>query len=259
MSPVSDAARSRKKREKERTTVPTVILAAKKKTVNQQKQVKQLARRLEDKGYDDKLLQLNRDRVKRFRDKKRAMGKENTPPVNDSPSLVTRPQSNSENFMTDNHSNSNPSLLLGGSSSGSASADTSSLVTRPQSNSENDMSDNSSTSTPSHLLGGSGSGSTSAGDFVTPISKSGGDVRLSFSTPSRSRQKEAGEKRRRETLRDKNSDIDELHNKVEKLEDDNFGLVIENCDLKRRVRDLEAEKSEKFSWMKILWKNCTEI
>ena len=65
-------------------------------------------------------------------------------------------------------------------------------------------------------------------------------------------------------MREKNSDISELHNKVrifevttDKLEEENLNLVIENCDLKRKVTALEADKSEKFSWMKILWKHCT--
>ena len=70
--------------------------------------------------------------------------------------------------------------------------------------------------------------------------------------------------RKGETLRDKNSDIDELHSKVrilevnnEKLEDENLGLVIENCELKKKVTALEDDKNEKFTWMKNLWKNCT--
>ena len=94
---------------------------------------------------------------------------------------------------------------------------------------------------------------------MTPKPKGGLQVRLPFTTPSKSRQKEAGDKRRRENMREKNSDISELHNKVrifevttDKLEEENLNLVIENCDLERKVTALEADKSEKFRWMKII-------
>ena len=72
-----------------------------------------------------------------------------------------------------------------------------------------------------------------------------------------------GEKRRREHLREKNSDLEELHKKViileetnEKLEDENLGYVIENCELKKKLTKLEVDKNDQFSWVKILWKNC---
>ena len=232
----SDAARSKKKREKQQNTLPPELLAAKNKTVNQKKKLGQLKRRIQNKEYDEKILQQNRERVKRFREKKRAMGKENIPPLSDNSDFST--QSNS--------------------------------VQSPQSV---EVSSSSSTSYDSSNQSGS-SNNTPSEDFVIPTVPSydsAGDsmsargvsnkVKFSFSTP-KSRQKVDGEKIRRETLRYKNSEIEELQKKVktlemtvDKVESDNLGLVIENCDLKKKIKSLENDNGEKYTWLKPVWKN----
>ena len=80
----------------------------------------------------------------------------------------------------------------------------------------------------------------------------------------KSRQQLAGEKRRRETLRDKNTSIDEMENEVKilktensQLEDDNMCLVVENCKLKRTVEKLEADKKDQYIWFKMMWEYCS--
>ena len=80
MGPAPNSVRSKKKRDRQRAAVPAEFLTVKNQVEKQKKQSNQLARRLQDKSYDDKILQLNRDRVKRFRDKKRGQNKENVPP-----------------------------------------------------------------------------------------------------------------------------------------------------------------------------------
>ena len=322
MARASDSARSRKKREGQKAKVPADLLAAKNKFEKQKKQFNQISRRLVDKSYDEKILKQNRERVKKSRDKKKAMQKENVPPDNNNPmsnsvstitsvastqstsppsSVVTVPASSSLSVMVPAVSSTSVMVPASTSSSFMVPASTSSSVMVPASTSSSLMvpastpssvmvpaSTSSSymvpagSSTSAMVLAGSStsvmvpasssssvlrparSTSEGAGDFVTPQTRHTMKVRLPFSTPSRSRQKDVGEKRRRETLRDKNSDIDELHSKVrilevnnEKLEDENLGLVIENCELKKKVTALEDDKNEKFTWMKILWKNCT--
>ena len=224
MSKTKNAERLRRSREKQRNTLPPDLIAAKKKTVNQKKKLNQIARRLNDKEYDDRILQQNRERVRKYREK-RALQKENIPPV-----------------VNPSHSNNTESVQV----SISSTHDMSSLTCQDSSTSSSD----------------SGPSFASAGDSVTPR-RPGNIVMFPFSTSFKSRQKEAGEKRRRETLRNKNSELEELQNKVktlemtiEKLEGDNLGLVVENCDLKRKVKVLEDDTSEKFCWLKPVWKNC---
>ena len=320
MAPATDSARSKKKRERQKAKIPAELLAAKNKFEKVKKQMKQISRRLVDKSYDEKILQQNRERVKRSRDKKKAMQKENIPPDSSSSSAMV-PASSSPSVMVLASSSpsvmvlasSSPSVMVSASSSpsfmGPASssppvmvpassgpsvmvlpsssssvmvlesssssvmvpASTSSSIMVPASTSSSNIGPAESSisvmvpaSSRSSVKRPGRSTSEGAGDFVTPQTKPNMMVRLPFSTPSRSRQRDVGEKRRRETLRDKNSDIDELHSKVrilevsnDKLEEENLGLVIENCDLKKKVSALENDKNEKFTWMKILWKNCT--
>ena len=233
MARISNADRSKRSREKQRSTLPMELIVAKNKSVNQKKKLSQLSRRLQNKEYDVKLLQQNRERVRKYREKKRALQKENIPPTSDI--------SHSDNVQSSQFVQVTPSQH-----SATTSSDNSSTKV-DKSNTPNDD---------------SGSSFDSAGDFMG-ARRPGNKVRFAFSTP-KSRQKEAGEKRRRETLRYKNSELEELQNKVktleitiEKLESDNLGLVVENCDLKKKLKSLENDKSEKFSWLKPVWKNCS--
>ena len=261
MSRISNAERSRRSREKQRSTLAPDLIAAKKKSSDHKRKLNQLNRRLNDKEFDEKLLKQNRERVKKFREKKRALQKENIPPSSDRLYVTnTQVQSSSVNTVThDQFSSVNTVTSVQHSSVN--------LVTQVQSSSVNSVtetsSDNvqflSSLDSTSEDLSPS---SPCAGDFATPR-VSGTRVKFPFSTP-KSRQKEAGEKRRRETLRNKNNDIEELQNQVknlerknEKLEEENFGLVIENCNLKKKIKTQEDEKSEKFSWLKSVWKFCS--
>ena len=65
-------------------------------------------------------------------------------------------------------------------------------------------------------------------------------------------------------MRDKNTTLEEMDDKVKtletenrKLEDDNMSLVIENCELKRSVEKLEADEKNQYSWFKMMWGFCS--
>ena len=100
-----------------------------------------------------------------------------------------------------------------------------------------------------------------ASTFRFPLSASG-ETPFKVRVPAdKRRQQLHGDKRRRETLRDKNSNIDQLQEEVKflnetnnKLEDDNMSLVIENCDLKKKVENLESDKKDQYTWVKMMWK-----
>ena len=79
--PASDATRSKKKRLKQKSALPSDIVKAKTKLDNQKRRVKEVARRLGDSHFDQLLLEKNRERVRRFRENKKAAltNKENLP------------------------------------------------------------------------------------------------------------------------------------------------------------------------------------
>ena len=171
--PASDAARSKKKREQQKISLPPQILKGKNLVEKQKKMLKQMARRLEDKGYDDHCLKMNRERVKRYRqNKKEAMlEKENVPQNKQGGTGMA-------GDVTDN-------LEVPTSVNSSTPTDSNTLV---QSNSTSSV-------------------ANSLDDINTTGSK---QIRFSFSTPSSSRQREVGLKRRRETLREKNDELKQL-------------------------------------------------
>eukprot|EP00091_Calanus_sinicus_P009238 TRINITY_DN21716_c0_g1_i1.p1 TRINITY_DN21716_c0_g1~~TRINITY_DN21716_c0_g1_i1.p1 ORF type:complete len:140 (+),score=52.40 TRINITY_DN21716_c0_g1_i1:93-512(+) len=62
-------------RKKSKSFTPPEVMQFKNKIINSKKKANELTRRLNDKAYDDKILQKNRDRDKRLRDKKKAEAK----------------------------------------------------------------------------------------------------------------------------------------------------------------------------------------
>ena len=77
----------------------------------------------------------------------------------------------------------------------------------------------------------------------------------------KTRQFVQGLKRRRETLRDKNVETEELQrkiiileNEINKVEEDNLNLVRESLENRRKIEKLEEDKKSQFDWLKVVWK-----
>ena len=85
-------------RKKSKSATPPEVLKFKNKIINSKKKANELTRRLTDKDYDDKILQKNRDRVKRSRDKKKAEANKSS---NEGPTLsddiLSQEDTNKEN------------------------------------------------------------------------------------------------------------------------------------------------------------------
>ena len=71
---------------------------------------------------------------------------------------------------------------------------------------------------------------------------------------SKSRQEVLGQKRRRETLRDKNEVIRDLEKELNKVEEENLILVRETLENKRLLEKLDEEKRNSYDWFKVVWK-----
>ena len=67
--PASDSSRSKKKRQKQKLELPSQLLQGRVQLMNDKAKVKQLSRRLEDKEFDDHIRNLNKDRVKKCRER----------------------------------------------------------------------------------------------------------------------------------------------------------------------------------------------
>ena len=153
MAPSNGAERARKHRLNKKLKPDTELDKLKRQTNYQKKRVKETTQRLVNTEYDEKLKNLNRARVKKFRDKNKTEG---------------RNASVSNQEDTNQSSEAQPIINPGPDKSGER------LV-----------------------------------------------VRLPVVNTPKSRQSQQGEKRRRETLRDKNISIEEFTEKVSSLEKDN--------------------------------------
>ena len=196
MAPSNGAERARKHRLNQKLKPDTELDKLKRQTNYQKKRVKETTQRLVNTEYDEKLKNLNRARVKKFRDKNKTEGR-------------NAPVSNQED--TNQSSEAQPIINPGPDKSGER------LV-----------------------------------------------VRLPVVNTTKSRQSQQGEKRRRETLRDKNISIEEFTEKVsslekdnEKLEEENINLLQESIDLKRKLETLKGDKSNHYKWFKVVWKYLT--
>ena len=180
-------------RKKSKSATPPEVLKFKNKIINSKKKANELTRRLTDKDYDDKILQKNRDRVKRSRDKKKA---EANKPSNEGPTLsdeiLSQEDTNKENTSKEvtNKEDSNTSAPPVGTSRVLKKGRRRILADT----SLDSLSDDDSSSSPFSDNSGC------AGDSFSPMI-----VKLPFSTPFRTKQQESGIKRRRETLRGKKS------------------------------------------------------
>ena len=232
------------------------VLKDKNKVVNKKKKIRELARRVDNKEYDELILMKNRDRVKRCRENKKTKlaNKENTAPdltMDCSSSMSVTPVSEVDTSCVSvisprqDYSSSSPRI------------DTSSTQ-------QDDSSSTPSSSTVS--MASIPSSSNILMEGFSETLRAGPILKVKLSLPSRTtRQKDAGLKRRRETLREKNSYLGELNDKVKileetnnKLEHDNIGLIIEKMDMKKTIDTLTSENKEQYGWFKILWKNCNQ-
>ena len=287
--PASDSSRSKKKRLKQKMEVPSQILREKEKLNNQKKITNQMTRRIGDRDYDQMMLAKNKERVKRCREKKKLAlaNKENFPPseLDESMSTITENNSYSNNQSSSysnnlsSSSSNNQSSSSSNNHSYSSSQSSISPIPVPQVLSGSTFVEtsaspfpNTNSSSPTFLSPATlHSACPSVSLSSTPISHARsrssptGDSPALMRLPGfKSRQQLAGEKRRRETLRDKNTSIDEMENEVKilktentQLEDDNMTLVVENCELKRTVEKLEADKKDQYIWFKMMWEFCS--
>ena len=212
--------------------------------MNDKSKVKQLSRRLEDKDFDDHIRNLNKDRVKKCRERKKAAleDKENSTPT----------EVNNESVTPENNQSVNMQDVTAPTTSTPVN-NTSTVFRSPSSTPINRISLNflpqSSTSVTPHPV-------------ATDSSPSAGDTSVRFKFPFA---KQNGDKQRRETLRNKNNTIEQLESQMDtlvkendKLEEDNISLVLESCEQKKTIRNLEDEKKDKFSWFKSMWKFCSQ-
>ena len=278
----SSAERVRRFRQQKKMTPSTELEQLRSQTAYHKKRVRETTKRLEDKNFDDKMKELNRSRVQKYRQKKRFQGLPNNEILSQAVALTS--VSVSEQSSTLSSPNPSPNFSSYSPTETPSSNQSSVTLTGPTLGPSSERisptfsGSNSSPSSGSVLFPSSGSISPPSSGSISRPSIDLADLQLSdrlgekgrrstqalivkLPTP-KSRQHKQGEKRRRDNLKDKNDSLEELHDKVRVLEADQDSLEAENLSLLKDKIELERklgkkmdEKTDQFKWFKIIWQH----